>query len=316
MLRYLFALGFVVGVVFLASPCQALITPGDITLHPSGQPTAETALTGQIQATAGAVSGAHSGDPNPPSPDDFFADAHTKVFADLKAGASGVFTLDQFNPNRTLPNGDPVGQLQGLLLYFTVHLKTGRQVFDNETNKVVNTAVLQIGTSLSVWSTNPAAGVNCAISPSASNSGSLAADPVPDFPSGFPNPNTLTPTQINAYSIGPDRLAAVIDPNAASSRDEVNAIHLDTESTSAAILAAFTGTGTVSFNYTSLLNTYHEVSSQGVIGWTISPKFDLEARVVYLYAGSVPEPASMGLLAAASMPLLARRLRKRKARLA
>ncbi len=316
MLKHAFVLGLAVVGIMLASPCHAqLIDPNfDVMYHPSGDATAEAVLTSQIEAVSGAVSGAHSGDPIPPSPDDYFSDSHTVVFEDLFAGASGIFALDQFNANRTLYNDGTtaITQLQGVLLYFTVQLKSGRQVFDNESNKEVMTAILRIGTNVNVWSTDSTAGVNLSVSPIVSNSGSLAPDQNGPY-DGFPSDMTDL-LAIEAHSTGLDKLAAIIDPNNPNSAGEVNEIHLDTAPGSAAFLAAFTGTGTVEFEYTSLLNTYHQVSSQGVIGWSIQPTYDLEARVVYLYA-AVPEPASMSLLAVAVVSVLARRRRKRKMRL-
>jgi hypothetical protein len=334
MLSRLFVLGLAVAVFSLASPCQALIDPtADVKLWPSLDPTAETALTGQIQATTGIVVGAHSGDAVPPTPSDYYADSHTVVFGNLSVNKSGIFTLDKFNQldefgQPRLIDGNPIGKLQGLLLYFTVQLKSGRQVLDNEsTTKEVANAIVEIGTSLTVLSVDkdgkydPTIGVNCAISPSASASGKLFADTDgPDYPTRpLPFFELMSQEWIEAASMGTDRLAAIIDPDAASSREEVNAIKLDTDPAHTAILAAFTSTGTndktVSFSYASLYNENH-TATQLAIGWSIPVKFDLEARVVYLYAAAVPEPASMGLLAAAFVPVLARRLRKRKTRLA
>ncbi len=313
----------VVVVISLVSPCQALVTPGDIYYHqaadsanaPIPVPGSDADLPLQINGTAGNVSGAH-GDPIPLS--DYYGDAHTVVLTNVRAGASGYFDLIQFNPNRTLNDDGTtvISQLQGVLLYFTVQLTKGRQVLDNETGNPVSQAIVTIGTSLRVWSPTSITGVDCMINPSVSNSGSLAPDtngPYDGFPPG--NLYTMTEAQLDNYSLGyADKLAAIINPSDPNSRAEVpNVIYLDTDPSHAGILAAFTGTGTVRFDYTSLLNTYHEASSQGVPGWTVSPRFDIEARVVYLYA-AVPEPASMGLLAAAFLPMMARRIRKRKAR--
>jgi len=325
-------LGLVVAVFSLASPCQALITPGDVLFRPAADPnTAESMLNQQIMSTAVVVSGAHSTPADPVTPNDYYADSHTWVFGDLSVNKSGIFTLDKFNQldelgRPRLINGDPVGQLQGMLLYFTVQLKRGRQVLDNEsTTKEVANAIVEIGTSLTVLSGDSRIGVNCVISPSASARGKLFADTDgPDYPTKpLPIFELMSQGWIEAASIGTDRLAAIIDPTNVNpndpnrSREEVNAIKLDTDPAHTAILAAFTSTGpndkTASFSYAS---QYHEnhTATQLAIGWSIPVKFDLEARVVYLYA-AVPEPASMGLLAAAFAPVLLRRLRKRKSRL-
>jgi hypothetical protein len=317
-------LGLVAAVFYLASPCQALIDPGNITYRPAATPnTPELMLNQQINATLIPVYGAHAGDVPAPQPSDYYADAHTVVFEDLGVGAHGSFELLQFDPYRTL-NDDgqtKISKLQGVLLYFTVHLKSGRQVFDNQSSKAITSGLIEIGASLSVRSVygngsyNPIIGVNCSISPSDANSGNLGPNIDGPYNGKPPKVSTLSAAEIELWSHGPDKLAAIIDPNAASSTDTVpNVIYLDTDPAHADLLAAFTGTGTVSFDYTSALNTYHEINGANLVGWTVPPKLDIEARVVYLYAG-VPEPASMGLLAAVFAPVLLRRLRKRKTRL-
>jgi hypothetical protein len=316
MLSKLCVLALAVAVFSVVSPCQALIDPNaDVLYHPSGQGTAEAALTAQIQATAGTVSGAHSGDIPPPTPNDYYADSHTKVFKDLEAGAtssnSGIITLDQFNPNRFMPNGDPVGELQGVLLYFTVHLKSGRQVLDNESTKKVVAAIVQIGTSLHAWSYDPDIGINFTTDPNVRVTGDLAADT--NGPDNFTYDETMTQAEINAASTGPDKLAAIINPNDPANSYGEQPIYTDV--TDPVALAAFIGTGQVRFDYDSSPITSHYAGNQDVADWAIPPKFDIEARVVYLYAADVPEPASMGLLAAVFVPVLARRLRKRKSRL-
>jgi len=316
MLKHTFVLGLAVVGMMLASPCQAkLINPNaDVLYHPSGQPTSEQTLTNQIQGTSVAVSGAHSNDkPVPPQPEDFFADTHTVVFGDLLTGQSGIFALDQFNPNRTLNNDGTtaITHLQGVLLYFTVQLKTGRQVFDNQSNKEVSKAILEIGANVNVWSKNAdiADSVNFSASPTVRKSGILAPD-VDDPNNGFPSDITDL-TEINAHSTGLDKLAVIIDPSDPNTLGDVNEIHVDATSSSSNLLAAFTGTGTVEFGYNSSLNTHHQVNSQGVIGWTIQPTYDIEARVVYLYS-AIPEPASMSLLTIGVFSVLAKRKRKRK----
>jgi hypothetical protein len=317
MLNRLFVLGLAAAVFSLAAPCQALIDPtADVLYHPSSQGTAEAALTSQIQATAVTVSGAHAGDDPPPTPNDYYADSHTAVFADLEAGAtslnSGIITLAQFNPNRFL-NDDgvtPLGELQGVLLYFTVHLKSGRQVFDNESTEKVVAAIVQIGTSLHAWSYDPDIGINFTTAPNVSVTGDLLADT--NGADNFTYEETMTQAQIDAASTGPDKLAAIIKPDNPANFYGEQPIYTDV--TDPVALAAFIGTGQVRFDYDSSPITSHYAGNQNVADWAIPPKFDIEARVVYLYA-AVPDPASMGLLAAAFAPVLLRRLRKRKSRL-
>lgn len=315
MLKHAFVLGLAVVGIMLASPCHAQLIDknADVLYHPSGDPTTEQILDQQIQGASGVLSGAHSGDPVPPQPDDFFVDTHTQVFENLMAGKSGIFSLDQFNPNRTLNNDGTtaITQLQGVLLYFTVQLKNGRQVFDNETNKEVSQAVLEIGANVNVWSTNAdiARIVNFSANPTIRKSGSLAPD-VNGPNDGFPSDITDL-TEVEAHSTGLDKLAVVIDPSDPNTSADINEIHVDTNPSSSDLLAAFTGTGQVEFEYNSLVNTYHQVNSQGVLGWTIQPTYDIEARVVYLYS-AVPEPASMSLLAIGAFSVLARRRRKKR----
>jgi hypothetical protein len=331
MLNRLFVLGLVAVVVSLASPCQALINPtADVTLWPALAPTAETALTGQIQATAVIVSGAHAGDADPPAPSDFYADSHTAVFGDLRTsstpGTSGVFTLDQFDQNRILPNGDPISKLQGVLLYITMHLKSGRRVVDNESSGVV-AATVAISTNLGIWSNDstthiydPTIGINLSINSSLSGSRNLEPDKNGSY-DGIPlGLATMSQTEIDKWSydgLSPnkrDKLALIIDPNSPDNMRVAAPIYLDVD-TNPAALNAFVGTGKVEFGYNGKATLSSTAESLRVIAWNIAPRYDIEARVVYLYAAAVPEPASMGLLAAAFVPVLARRLRKRKSRL-
>jgi len=315
MLKHAFVLGFVVVGVMLAAPCHAQLIDesADVLYHPSGDPTTEQILDQQIQGASGILSGAHAGDPVPPQPDDFFVDTHTRVFENLLTGKSGIFALDQFNPNRTLNNDGTtaITQLQGVLLYFTVQLKSGRQVFDNESDKEVSQAVLEIGANVNVWSKNSdiASSVNFFASPTVRKSGSL--EPNVNGPNnGFPSDMTDL-TEVEAHSTGLDKLAVIIDPSDPNTAADINEIHVDTNPSSSDLLAAFSGTGQVEFEYNSSLNTYHQVNSQGVIGWTIQPTYDIEARVVYLYS-AVPEPATMSLLTIGVFSVLARRRRKKR----
>jgi hypothetical protein len=313
MLNRLFVLGVAAAVFSLASPCQALIDPGaDVLYHPALAPTAEAALTSQIQATTGIVVGAHAGDADPPAPSDYYTDSHTAVFENLYTGGpTRNFVLDQFNPNRIMPNGDPVGELQGVLLYFTVQLKSGRKVIDNDTTAKIVGVMASIGASLHVWSADPTIGINFSTTPSVTPPPKdLLADM--NGPDGKPDWQHMTQVQIEAASTGTDKLAAIINPNDPANSYGEQPIYTDVYDP--VTLAAFVGTGQVRFDYDSLPITFTSALNQGVITWSIPPQFDIEARVVYLYT-AVPEPASMGLLAAAFAPVLLRRLRKRKSRL-
>ena len=328
-------LGLVVAVFSLASPCQALITPGDVLYRPAADPnTAESMLNQQIMGTAVVVSGAHSTPEDPVTPSDYYADSHTKVFGDLqtsKDGKSGIFTLDQFNQldefdRPRLINGDPIGKLQGMLLYFTMHLKSGRQVVDNEYDGVVE-ATVAISTELRVQSIDPTThiydpniGINLLIDSSLTGSRSLDPDKNGSY-DGRPPANlaTLAQDEIDKWSYDGstpdkhDKLALIIDPNSPDNMRVAVPIYLGLD-TNPDALNAFVGTGTVEFGYTGKAVLSNTTKSTNVSAWGLAPRYDIEARVVYLYA-AVPEPASMGLLAAAFAPVLLRRLQKRKSRL-
>jgi len=204
----------------LASPCHAQIDPtADVLYHPADNPTTEAFLTGQIQGAKALVVGVHGNDPLPPDPDAYYADSHTKVFADLAAGASGIIALDKFDPTRTMyENGDPVGELRGVLLYLTVHLKGGRLVLDNEASEAIQSAVLQIGANLNV--SNAALGVNFSASPYAEAELAPGTTLASDVNTNSTDPydgkrpdRTLSDAVLDLYSTGADKLAAIIDPN-------------------------------------------------------------------------------------------------------
>lgn len=315
-------LGLAVAVFCLTSPCQALIDPAaDVLYHPADTATAETLLTGQIQAAKSLVVGVHASDPAPdPALDAYLADSHTSnplVFGNLEAGAGGIISLDKFDPTRIpVPGGDPVGQLRGVLLYLTVHLKSGRYVLDNETKSAIQTATVQIGAELHVI--NSALGINFSATPFKEVTGALASDVntngTDPYDGKFPNGN-LSETELDKYCVGADKLAAIID-----SDDPANFFAyapLYTDLTDPDKLALFTGSGTIDFVFTS--DPYASATwTPSVLAyvWPSLVKFDIEARLVYLYAdAAVPEPASMGLLVAAFAPVLLRRFRGRKSRL-
>jgi hypothetical protein len=244
------------------------------------------------------------------------SDANT--FGDLEVGApSGIIALDQFNPDGILPNGDPVGELQGVLLYLRVHLKRGRLVLDNENEGelLVTVRKLWIGGTLGV--VNEDLNVHYEASPLKQvpeNTVILAKDvniDGTDLHDGQWPDTGLGDAVLDLYSdpADHDKLAVIIRPD-----DPLYSFEYTHTYTTAADLAIFTGTGEVSFEYGSLLEQGYDVGGQDVNAWSVPLTFDIEAQVIYLYAG-VPEPASMGLLAAAFVPVLARRLRKRKTRL-
>ena len=315
MLKHVFVLGLAaVGIVMLASPCHAqLIDPNaDVMYHPADSPTAEAFLTTQILGVKATVVGAYAAEPNPPDPDGYYSDSHTKVFADLEAGASGIIALDQFDDTRIMPNGKKVEDLRGVLLYLTVHLKGGRIVLDNETLRAIQSATLQIGANLQV--NNAALGVNFSASPFAQKSGALANDVntngTDPYDGQWPNPN-LSDAVLDLYSTGADKLAAIIDANDPNNFFTFAPIYVDLNDP--AQLALFTGNGTVDFVYSSSPYGHATFSPSQIANvWSSMVKFDLEARLVYLYAGIIPEPASMGLLVAALAPILARRRRRRR----
>ena len=77
-------------------------------------------------------------------------------------------------------------------------------------------------------------------------------------------------------------------------------------------MALFTGSGTVDFAYFSSPYADVDFSPNQIANiWPSTVTFDLEARLVYLYADAIPEPASMALMCAALTPVLARRFRRR-----
>jgi hypothetical protein len=288
-----------------------LIDPGaDVTLHPALVPTAEVTLTNQIEATLGPVYGAHAGDTPPPTPSDYYADSHTAVFENLYTGGpTRNFVLDQFNQldefgqPRIMPNGDPVGELQGVLLYFTVQLKSGRKVIDNDTTAKIVGVMASIGASLHVWSADPTIGINFSTTPSVTPPPKdLLADM--NGPDGKPDWQHMTQVQIEAASTGTDKLAAIINPNDPANFYAEQPIYTDV--TDPVALAAFVGTGQVRFNYDSSPIRSYYADNQNVADWAIPPKFDIEARVVYLYA-AVPEPATLSLLALGGLAVIRRR---------
>jgi hypothetical protein len=322
MLKRLLLLGLAVAILSFVRPCLATIDPlADIVGHQVSQPTTEATLDQQIAATMVLINGAYAGaGETPPTPAETLADSFTKVFHNIPAGGNQqTFTLNKFDATKTI-NGNPA-VLQGVLLYFTVTLKSGRQVIDNESAQKVNGAIVQIGVNLSTWCYDPAlTDFGFQANPRVTKIGNLAADTNgPDYgpPSYYPNIATMTAAQIEAASTGADRLAAIIDPNDPANSTSKQPIYTVLSSQDAAALAAFvydgTGATTLTFAYDSDPYQVHQAASQDVIDWVVPPTFDIEARVVYLYAAaSVPEPASIGLLSAALLPMLTRRLRKTK----
>jgi hypothetical protein len=244
------------------------------------------------------------------------SDANT--FGDLEVGAlSGIIALDQFNPDGILPNGDPVGELQGVLLYLRVHLKRGRLVLDNENEGelLVNVRKLWIGGTLGV--VNEDLNIHYEASPLKQvpeNTVILTKDVDVTGTNPYDGqwPDTgLSDAVLDLYSAQEDhdKLAVIIRPD-----DPDYSFLYQATYTAATDLEIFTGTGEVSFEYGSHLEQGYDVGGQDVNAWSVPLTFDIEAQVIYLYAG-VPEPASMGLLAAAFAPVLLRRLQKRKSRL-
>jgi len=312
-------LGLAVVVVALASPCYAqLIDPNaDVTYHPANTATVEAVLTAQILGVKGTVVGAYAADPDPadPADGDYYSDSHTKVFADLEVGASGIISLDQFDPTRLMPNTtDPVGKLRGALLYLTVHLKGGRLVIDNESRRAITTATLQIGANLGV--NNASLGVDVSASSYAEATGALTGDvynpgvpgvPYDPYDGQFPDPH-LSDAELDLYSTGPDKLAAIIDPNDPDSSFVYAPIFVDLSDPDD--MALFTGSGTVDFAYVSSPYGHVDFSPSPIANmWPSLVTFDLEARLVYLYAGAIPEPATLSLLALGGLAMIRRRRR-------
>ena len=322
--------GLVVAVFCLASPCQALIDiDPDVSYHPAAGAASDPFFVGdlgkQIEGTAVTVSGIRSTPENPVTPSDYYADSHTAVFGDLKtskAGKTGIFTLDQFNQldelgQPRLIDGNPIGKLQGMLLYITMHLKSGRKVADNESNMVVE-ATVGLFANLRVHSTDTTIGIDpLLIDSSLVKTGHMDPDKGGSYDGRPPTDlATLGQDEIDKWSydgLSPDKrdkLTVVIDPNDENANYRITRdVYLDGD-----VLDAFVGTGTVEFGYIGEGYLSDNPENMDVVSWGFAPRYDIEARVVYLYA-AVPEPASMGLLAAAFAPLLVRRLRKRKTRL-
>lgn len=326
MLKHVFVAGLAVVGIMLASPCHAqLIDPNDdVEFHHAlvTNPTTEAALTAQILGVKGTVVGAYASEALPPAQDAYYSDSHSQVFGNLEAGASGIIALDKFDPTRTNPGtNDTVGKLRGVLLYLTVHLKGGRLVLDNETTRAIQTATLQIGANLNVTSRDATLGVNFASSPFVEVSGSLAADVNTDgsdpFDGQWPSQN-LTSAQLDQYSTGADKLAAIIDPADPNNFFEFVPIYVDLSEPAEVALFTDDGSGeTIDFVFNSSPYGHVDYSpSQLANAWSSKVTFDLEARLVYLYAEAIPEPTSMALLGACLTPILARRLRRRKSRLA
>lgn len=319
MLKHTFVLGLVVvGAVMLALPghAQTINPNADVLYHPADTATSESILNGQIQATKALVVGAYAADPNvpAPSPNDYYSDSHTKVFSDLEAGASGIISLDQFDPTRAMPNSsNQVGQLRGALLYLTVHLKGGRLVIDNETRRAVTSAILQIGANLRV--SQPTLGVNFSASPYAQASGSLASDVNTDgtdpYDGMFPPDLSASDAELDLYSTGADKLAAIIDASDPNNFFAYQPIYVDLNDPD--IMALFTGSGTIDFGYSSSPYAHADYTPSQIVNvWPGMVTFDIEARLVYLYAETIPEPTSMALLSIALSPVLMRRIRRRK----
>jgi len=301
-----------IAVLSLASPSYGTIDPNaDVLYHPVTLPTSETTLTQQVSATHVAVQGAY-GDPNDVPPDSsLYADSHSEVVSKYAGGGTpSYFSLSMYNPNDAdhIVQGNPAGQLEGVMLYVTVTLASGRQVLDNEDNEAIAAATVDIGVSLSLSCLDPVIGpeIGFMTNPRVSNAGSLAADS--NDPPPFADIYTMTDEELDWASYGDDRLAAVIDPDDANNQYQDQPIYTITDPD---MLAAFTGDGEIMFSYLSLPTTSHFVGDQNFVEWSVSPTFEMEARVVYLYTG-VPEPASLGLLSAALLPALTKRIRKRK----
>jgi len=309
-------LGLAIAVFCLASPCQAL--DPDVTQYPASSATSGTELGRQILGLKDLVVGTHA-DPNypgpDPNPDAYLADSHTSnplTFGNLSANsrASGIMTLDKFDPTRILQGGtDPVGELRGVLLVLTVRLTSGRVVVDNEGSTAIG-ATIHNGAKITVSS--EALVSDLVKKPYMEVIGNLAKDAGGPYDGMFPGEAGWNDANIDLYSTGTDKLAAIIRPDSPDI-DGVNYFQytdLITDLTDPDNkLALFVGPGTIDFDFSS--SPYQKPSFGGTANaWSTSVTFDIQARLVYLYAdAAVPEPASMGLLAAAFAPVLLRRFR-------
>jgi hypothetical protein len=321
-------LGLAAVLVFVAFPCQAGInvnTP-DVTFWPADKPTTDMTglptLTDQILGAKAQVVSFHS-DPNYPEPDpdpaDYLVDSHTSALYKREAGSgplgTGIMSLDQFDPTRIVPGGtDPVGQLRGVLLYVSVRLRSGRLVLDNESANVIQTATLKIGATLRLFNDAIQLDFSTTRYATKTNTQPILKDigTVP-FDGQYPNPR-LSEAELEKYCVGDDKLAAIISPNGPTSFDDAAPIYTDV-TTDPNILALFIGNGTIDLSFTS--KPFAEGSydpGYTAIVWPSVVTFDIEMRVVYLYANAIPEPASMSLLGAALVPVLLRRFRGRKSR--
>jgi hypothetical protein len=228
----------------------------------------------------------------------------------LAVGApGGIIALKQFVPGGILPDGNSVGQLEGVVLDFTMYLNGGRYVLDNENAFPVLVTKVWIGGTLGV--VNDALGVHFERSPLKQvNSVTLAKDVGTNpYDGQWPDPDwSYAVLDLYSNPTELDKLAVIIQPG-----DPAYSYTLHMEFTDPADLAKFTGTGQISFTYNSLLNQGHDTGGQDVHAWPGRLTFNIEAHVLYVYAGA-PEPATMGLLAAAFAPVLLRR-RKRQSRL-
>ena len=132
-LKHVFVLGLAVVGIMLRSPCRALLVNlnADVIFHPTDSATTEAILNGQIQAAKALVVGAYADGYNSIDlgPGAYYTDSHTKVFAYLQAGASGIIALDRFDSTRTMPNtNDPVGlhrRCYGIACFGLLGIRTG-----------------------------------------------------------------------------------------------------------------------------------------------------------------------------------------------
>ena len=330
MLKRLLLLGLVVGVMSLATPSYAVLDANDVMYHPADSPVlGNSVLTGQIldskEATVNAYSNA-GGNVTPPDPTSYYADSHTQTFSNLLAGTGGTLSLDQYDPTRINPNTNKnVGQLRGVLLYLTVHLKGGRLVLDNESSKEIPSVVLQVGALLNVDQTSlrpdpdkPMFSANPYAEYGTADTGTPVAADIVSGPDPFDGqiPNYMASDDVlDQYCQGADKLADIIDPDAPGSSFDYAPLY--TELTDPAKLALFVGDGTIDLTYDSLPFGYGDFGGQVANVWPSAVTFDIEARVVYLYAqDAVPEPATLCLLAGTAVPALLRRRRRKISALA